>query len=163
MKKVLILLLSVSLFSCSNKQEKVAEKETTKVETFADKAKGYLYTAIDRKFPHDYQNQPQISEREVLIANDSVFVEQFKMRYQNEYGGITNGEMTYVFVKSGLGLQYALEDYSENHNKKFIMSMAEVYNRSPKGKYKQNWDVGDPDLSYSTACLYTEAWGESVK
>lgn len=109
------------------------------------------------------QNQPQISEREVLIANDSVFVEQFKMRYQNEYGGITNGEMTYVFVMSDFGLQYALEDYSENHNKKFIMSMAEVYNRSPKGKYKQNWDVGDPDLSYSTACLYTEAWGESVK
>ena len=68
---------------------------------------------------HEYQNIPQISKREILISNDSVFVEQFNMRYQNEYGGITNGEMTYVYVKTESGLSYALEDYFQNYNKKF--------------------------------------------
>ena len=95
---------------------------------------------------HEYQNIPQISKREILISNDSVFVEQFNMRYQNEYGGITNGEMTYVYVKTESGLSYALEDYFQNYNKKFIMCMADVFNRAPKGKYSETWDVGDPAL-----------------
>ena len=164
MKKIIPIVVALVLMSCSSKQEqKQSEEGQAKVESFADKAKKYLNTAIDDRFPHEWQNAPQMSEREVLIANDSVFVEQFKMRYQNEYGGITNGEMTYVYIKTDSGLSYALEDYSQNHNKKFIMCMAEVFNRAPKGKYGDTWDVGDPELSYSAASIYALAFGKKIK
>ena len=43
------------------------------------------------------------------------------------------------------------------------MCMADVFNRAPKGKYSETWDVGDPALSYSTACLYVLAWGKEIK
>jgi hypothetical protein len=164
MRNITLVIILVFMFSCTSKQEnKESKVEEVKVETFADKAKKYLNTAVDNRFPHEWQNTPQISERDVLIANDSLYVEQFKMRYQNEFGGISNGEITYVYVKTEYGLKYAVEDYAKNHNQKFIMCMADVYNRAPKGKYPMDWDVDDPLLAYNTACLYVLAWGKDVK
>lgn len=149
MKKFVFILVAVMLTTaCQQKKD----APVVKVQTFQDKAVAYRSTAIDECFPHDWQNQPSVSEVEVLINDDSTYVEQFKMRYQNEFGGISDGKITYVYINDNGMLRHAVFDYSQNNNYKFIMAMAEVYNHN-KDKYPQTWDLESGELASSAARL----------
>lgn len=148
MKKIGLLLIAVLMAACQQKKEAPVER----VQTFQEKAVAFRAKAIDECFPHEWQNQPVVSDVEVLINDDSTYVEQFKMRYQNEFGGISNGKITYVYINDSGKLRHAVYDYSQNNNYKFIMAMAEVYNRN-KDKYPQTWDMESGELAFSAAQL----------
>jgi len=126
MRKLILLVACVTLL-CGCKQNKSVEErsEVTQLspkDSLKYKAEKEMKALIDKKYPHGYNEQPEISEYEIVQNDDSLYWAEFKMKYKNEFGGWSNGEFNYIYVLEYDGKpQSGLRDYSKNHDKKFIM------------------------------------------
>ena len=101
MRKVIVLIISILLISCSNKSEtKVGSADVLqKEETISTIAEKNLLLAIDEKYPHSDTASPEIGEKDILFSMDSLYVVSFMMKYQNEFGGYSRDKFEYVLVR----------------------------------------------------------------
>ena len=98
MKRILIFITIGSFFfSCKSKDEESTIKDNTiKEATLKDIAENQFLIAIDEMFPHGPGNAPAISENRVVYADDSLYVYDFTMKYQNEFGGFSRNKFEYI-------------------------------------------------------------------
>lgn len=161
MKHIVILIMLVFSFVACNQERQQKKVEVKKSETLLDRAIANLPKIIDEDYPHDWNSKPTISERDTVVNSDSTFVMQFKMKYLNEFGGWSNGKFCYVYTESGnYGAMYALKDYSQNNNRKFILVAADLYNRRTAKDDSIEFD--SPEFMNDVARLYCIAWGRKV-
>ncbi len=98
-KKIIFFIATIlCLTSCSKNTSEQPQNE--KIDTWADKAEAFFPHALDEAVPHDWQTQPFIYDVDVWCNNDSTktYVKRFKMKYYNQFGGMSNGRFFYVYV-----------------------------------------------------------------
>lgn len=119
----------IAFYGCSQQHREKEELmlEQTPVEILKDSAEKRLYQLIDEKYPHGVDIKPEISDMEVVLNDDSLYWAEFKMKYQNAFGGFSRGEFDYIYVLESDGSpKSGMRDFSHKYNKKFSMVLCNI-------------------------------------
>lgn len=160
MKHLLFIVILALLVSCSQQQRQpvseVVKPQPTPKEIVKKDAENGLLTYIDEKYPHGSDAKPEITDRDVVMNDDSIYWMRFKMKYQNEFGGFSRGKFCYVYVldydgtaKRGL---FNTDNDSESDFLFFLLHCQKVAVK--KRKLPDSLVYGNKSFTYSIARTY---------
>lgn len=122
------LMCVTALCGCKHNKSVEIKNEVTQLspkDSLKYKAEKAFMPLIDKKYPHGYNEKPEITDYEIVMNDDSLYWAEFKMKYQNEFGGWSNGEFNYIYVLEYDGTpKSGIRDYSKDFNSKFSMTLA---------------------------------------
>lgn len=108
MKKVIFVLFSIILIVGCKDSPQTQSSEETKPISFSQRANKVMRKTIDDRLPHDFGDNPIITEQKALIDGDSAYLCTFNMKYKNTYGGWSSGRFTFAYVKDGSSYRVCL-------------------------------------------------------
>ena len=136
MKKILFCLTAIFIIGCTNNKKQETKNDSSKEPVVAEKmeksAKKELNKLIEEKYPHGFDAQPVLSEYKVLQNDDSLYWSQFNMKYQNQFGGFSNGKFEFLYVLGSLSgnepYSAGLVNLTDNDRRKFTWTLIELEN-----------------------------------
>ena len=136
MKIILLCFATSFIIGCTNNKKQETKndspKELTQAEKMEKSAKNELNKLIEKKYPHGFDAQPVLSEYEVIQNDDSLYWSQFNMKYQNQFGGFSNGKFEFIYVLGSLSgnkpFSAGLVNLTDNDRRKFTWTLIELEN-----------------------------------
>ncbi len=153
---IMIIMVLPFLFACSSNNKKAEELNMTedpKPKSLEEIADSNLQKAIEELVPQSPDYIPEISKKNRIFYDDSIYVAAFTMKYKNQHGGFSRDRFQYIVsVQDSVTCRYLLT-LSKEELSDFLMLYTDALNQ-PQYKGVQGDSLAERHLLHKLGVLY---------